>query len=1018
MGRILLILSLIAILITLASSGWAKQCSRLVTQQMRKNALKNAEKFDWAAQDQQNAIDSAQRYIEMSDEDLWKLIPSQDVPRGIHTNNIVGCPNCGDGIVPYGNYPWICDFRDRPWKIECPNCGEVYPKNDFGAFYESALDEHGFFRRELGDRSLLFNAEHPDPNDPLHDVYVDDGYGMKDEEGNTHYAIAYYTQWGLWRKLYSVMSVLARAYTLTSEPIYAHKCAVMLDRVADVYPEMRIRPFAEMGMNHSGAPGGRIEGRIWETNTGRRFAQFYDYIYDGIQDDAELVDFCSSMAERYNLGDKDSVEDICRHIEDNLLLEILQATRDADIWGNTGMHQLCVATTAIALDREGTTEEWLDWLFDPMYPGEFIDRHDNWKHDPLPWVLQEGLDRDGMGGECGGYGLIWTGRMRLLPPLFEKYPEYDRHDLVADYPKLKQAFLVEGRLNALDAAMPNIGDVGACARWSRRGDAEVFAQGFDLYGERRLAELAWRYAEGRIGHVGRDIFKEDPDELGRRIEEVAEGGSHELQCEHMGRYGQAMLQTKRPENGRALWMHYGYGKGHSHHDNLNLGLYAKNIDMLPELGYPEYTGPWPKRMGWTSHTVSHNTVMVNDRNLAYSPGGKIRLFVDRAPVRLIEVDSPDPYQGAIEGLQTYRRTAALIDISPADSYVFDVFRVRGGQNHRLSYHGPGIEVETTALSLNPQDGGTMAGENVEFGEFFDGTRGSWGYNGSGLMYLYDVERSEENVEEPFTVDWLAKHKPERVAPGHDPHLRLHSLSQSDEVALATGDPPQNKGSVHRSLRYLLQTRRGEDLQSQFITVLEPYDRDPFIQAVRELEVEHEADEAAVAAVAVELLDGTVDILISCEEPTVVTGENGLKFDGKFGMIRLVDGQVECMRMAHARLVEYNNIRLSAERAAYTGVVSGINADDSDNNLVHLDPPLPPHADLVGQAIHFDNDIPIDTTYDIRAVTDQGISTGDITIIRGLKDNSNFASGYEYLVNPGDTYCVPCVVGLDRGADAH
>ncbi|MFP3903198.1 MAG: hypothetical protein ACLFWB_03030, partial [Armatimonadota bacterium] len=332
MGRILLILSLIAILITLANVGWAKQCSRLVTQQMRQNALKNAEKFDWAAQDQQQAIDSAQRYIEMSDEELWKLIPSQDVPRGIHTNNIVGCPNCGDGIVPYGNYPWICDFRDRPWKIECPNCGEVYPKNDFGAFYESALDEHGFFRRELGDRSLLFNAEHPDPDDPLHDLYVDDGYGMKDEDGNTHYAIAYYTQWGLWRKLYPVMSVLARAYTLTSEPIYAHKCAVMLNRVADVYPEMRIRPFAEMGMHHSGAPSGRIEGRIWETNTGRRFAQFYDHIYDGIQDDKELVDFCSSMADEYHLGDKNSIEDICRHIEDNLLLEILQATREGNIW--------------------------------------------------------------------------------------------------------------------------------------------------------------------------------------------------------------------------------------------------------------------------------------------------------------------------------------------------------------------------------------------------------------------------------------------------------------------------------------------------------------------------------------------------------------------------------------------------------------------------------------------------------------------------------------------------------------
>ena len=47
-------------------------------------------------------------------------------------------------------------------------------------------------RRKLGDRSLLFNAEHPDPKDPLHKLYDDDGYGMFDEKGKRHDVVAYY----------------------------------------------------------------------------------------------------------------------------------------------------------------------------------------------------------------------------------------------------------------------------------------------------------------------------------------------------------------------------------------------------------------------------------------------------------------------------------------------------------------------------------------------------------------------------------------------------------------------------------------------------------------------------------------------------------------------------------------------------------------------------------------------------------------------------------------------------------
>ena len=1012
--KIMIVLAVSAVALCAASGAYAKECSRFVTAEMRANALANVEKFDWAANEQKNALAGAKAWLERSDDELWALITSQELPRADITNEGVlykgkkpGCPNCGAEALKHGMRWWKYDTANAPWKMRCPGCGEVYPKNDFHAFYKTALDEHGMFRRELGDKSLLFNAEHPDPKDALHKLYVDDGYGMVDEKGNMHHIIASYCQWAHWRStVYPAISALARAYTLTGEPKYAHKCAVLLDRIADVYPEMDYKPLHDLGFQHSqgGTGQGRIEGCIWETGVAQRFARSYDLIYDGIQDDEALVKFCSEKAKQYKLGEKSSSAAICRHIEDDLVMEGLKSCRDGRIRGNTGMTHTSLATSAIALDRAEVTEEWLDWLFDPVYPGEY-----NTHKDPLPWVLEEGLDRDGMGGECGGYGFIWTSTMQQLAELLAYYPDYTRHNLAADYPKLKQTFFIEPRINCLDAVMPNIGDSGATGTWGRRGRAATFALGFKLCRDPRLASLAWREAKENVGRLrlGGDIFDADPEALGKEIAAAAQATEAKLKCDHLGRYGQAVLQTESPLEGRALWIHYGYGKGHSHADCLNIGLFAENIPMMPDLGYPEYTGSWPKRGAWTSNTISHNTLQVNDARAGYSPGGRISLFAVQPPLRTMEVGSATAYPG----LQTYRRCVALVDVSDTDSYVFDVFRARGGKSHRLSYHGASETATVKGISLVKQGEGTFAGPDIPFAKL-DGDDAAL-YKASGFTYLYDVARSAGPVADSYTVDWKCEDLRGRIKEGKEPHLRLHALTPCDEVATAAGDPPQNKGGNPRRLRYLIQSRLGEDVESQFVTVLEPYDTTPFIKQVRKLKVEHDADANSVVAVAIEMLDGTTDILINCEERTSVKVEGGIEFEGQIGMIRLVNGELKLMRMSNATLLSYGDIKLVAERAGYEGVVSKIDSSDPANNLVMLDPPLPQEAELVGQTIHFDNDLPLDTSYEIKAVTAEGISTGDITIIQGFKDKADFEAGYKYLVNVGDRYMVPCTVGLDR-----
>ena len=981
-----------------------KKRSRFVSAAMRSNALANATKHEWARQQQERAVAAAAEWVDRTDDALWEMVTAQELPRTVYTNEGVTykgqtpyCPGCGEEAPAKSGREWW-EFDDaRPWKIWCEHCKEVYPKNDFGAFYSTALDARGMFRRGLGDRSLLFNADHPDPADPLHELYVDDGYGMFDDQGNRHDMIAYYNFEAVWRRIQRGVAALADAYALTGDRRYAHKAGVLLDRIADVYPEMDYLPLHEMGFQHSqgGSGRGRIEGCIWETYVAQGLARSYDIIFDGIQGDDDLVAFCSDKAGQFAPEDKSSIGAICGHIHDHLLLEALKSVKDGRISGNTGMNHSSLATAAIALDDPELTPEWLDWLFHPGFPGVHAGQK-----DPVPWVLTEGLDRDGMGGECGGYGLIWTRHMRELVQILSYYPEYTRHNLIADYPKLKQAFLVESRINVLDGMMPNTGDSGAVGAWGRQGNAATYVLAYRLYEDPRFAAMAWHeHAEhGSSLRLDDDIFREDPDALIRKIEEAGQQGSGSLTSEHFGRYGQAQLQTGSPQNDRAVFIHYGQGKGHSHHDSLNLGLLAKNVAMIPDLGYPEYTGTWPKRHAWTANTISHNTLLVNDTRSAYSPGGQIEFFAVAPPLGAIQVDAPNAY----EGLRTYRRTVALIDVDEANSYVLDVFRARGGSNHRLSWHGAAETAQVASLELARQEGGTFASREVPFATL-DGENAEF-YKESGFTYLYDVARSTGAVEQPYTVDWKIEDIRGRIPDGREPHLRLHALTSCDEVALATGDSPRR---LQRP-RYLIQSRLGEELQSRFVNVLEPCDTNPFIVGVSELEVRHDGDACAAAAVAVELADGRTDILISCEEAKEVTVERGIRFNGIFGMIRLVEDEVTLMRMVGGTSLAFGSIEMNVERAAWRGKVARIDATDPANNTVDLDPPLPREPDLAGRTIHFRNDLPMDTSYRIAAVTNEGVSTGDITIVRGLKEGTDLAGGYTYLVNPGDEYVVPTI----------
>ncbi|HZP80065.1 MAG TPA: hypothetical protein VFB21_00380, partial [Chthonomonadaceae bacterium] len=59
----------------------AKTASLTLTAAQRANAVRNAARYAWARAEQEAALHAAQPWLDRSDDTLWNLIASQELPR-------------------------------------------------------------------------------------------------------------------------------------------------------------------------------------------------------------------------------------------------------------------------------------------------------------------------------------------------------------------------------------------------------------------------------------------------------------------------------------------------------------------------------------------------------------------------------------------------------------------------------------------------------------------------------------------------------------------------------------------------------------------------------------------------------------------------------------------------------------------------------------------------------------------------------------------------------------------------
>lgn len=1013
-------------------AGPVKTRSTYYTTEKIAAARANIANYGWAQTLRDTAVTASASILAQGDDWAWNQVTTQGLPRSYAVNQDLGSPVTGKDIYQYGNYPWLADIYGRPWKMVDPSVPEgstdangnpvprVYPTNDFWAFYQSGLDEHGNFDRARGDQSLLVNTLYPHMGPTWG---VEDGFGWIDDNGKKWTFAAYYNHWFSWyagKSVLGAINFLRDSYVYTGDVKYAHLGLIMLDRIADVYPSMDTAPYprAEGYFHSDGLTGkGKVIGSIWETGLARDFCSAFDAFFPAIAsgDDANIVSFLNAKATQFGLPAKDSVEAIRANIENGLLRQIYPAVKEAKIRGNFGMHQSTLAMAAVVLDEPASAKEWIDFVFQP---GGLVS-------SPVYKVtggnvgaaLINDVDRDGNGNEAApGYNNLWLGQIKNVADILSGYDGYPAADLY-EHVKFGQMFSARYAPHMLNRYLLPIGDTASTGNPVMQGTARDYTFAYERYNDTINAQMAYLFNGNKVEGLYGDIFSGNAAQTQQAIQRVIdEKGTLKLPSVNHTGYGLAALRDGTGAAMRGLWLYYGRNGGHGHLDTLNLGLHGFGVDLMPDLGYPEFADNNNRRREWTGNTVAHNTVVVDAVPQKVHVVGTPMGFAVGEKVQLVDVAAPQVYPQT----SLYRRVSALIAIDDTNYYAVDVFRIIGGNQHHFSFHGAQGPVTVDGLTMVAQPTGTYAGPTVEQPPDTAPARP----NASGFDWLGKVER-DTNPPNQFAADWKITDTWGVHNPDPDLHLRLTMLGDTDEIALADGIPPRNKPGNPASLRYLIAKRAGTNLASQFTSVIEPYVGTRAIRSISAVSVTATNGETLAAhevtAVKVELTNNRTDYIISSLRTDIDLLIDGqIQFRGAFGVYAHRRGAPEfafthgsTMLKVDDRSQEILRV-MQAPAPAITGTVASFTTELSVNNQITLTLPEGIPAEtvngLAGSYVYIDNDRARNATYRIDNATQNGstltLNIGESTTIRSYRDNNDTSKGYIYDLAVGANARIP------------
>ncbi|MBQ2742120.1 MAG: Ig-like domain-containing protein, partial [Oscillospiraceae bacterium] len=222
-----------------------------------------------------------------------------------------------------------------------------------------------------------------------HKLYYNDGEGYARYADGTHDGpvqhtyIAYYLHEGIWfggggsKSAYVVRKALTAfrdAFLYTGDAKYGRAGAIMLDRIADIYPAF---DWYQWHTFRGDQYRGKITDPAWSHHMDELFSSCYDAFLP-IYNDRQVIDTLSKRAlykmdenGNYILDDegnpiltnaKDTPGALRKNVEDGILLETFKSAKEWEVAGNFGSTKKAVAMAAVALNKMPETKEMIDWL--------------------------------------------------------------------------------------------------------------------------------------------------------------------------------------------------------------------------------------------------------------------------------------------------------------------------------------------------------------------------------------------------------------------------------------------------------------------------------------------------------------------------------------------------------------------------------------------------------------------------------------------------------------------------------
>ena len=881
----------------------------------------------------------ARYWAAWTDEALRDLVTTAEVPRAVELCN-GGCPIHGRKIyegINGSSFPWIVDPK-LPFKVKCPIGGEIYPSNDYAAYYHSGFK----------DKSSLTGP------------YVDDGWGWTAPDGQKYWFVAHANHL-VWqgplldsRCITNGLRSLSRAYILTGDKLYAHKAAVLLRRVAEVYPTMNYEQqsrFGELMATQGTRYTGKVVNLIWESyQVAPTLSEVYDNIWETIDGDTALQKFYGQTGEQ-----------IRACIEANYFEEAIDAYFADLMRGNYGTHQRALLMLAVVRQHADNKR----------YVDEVLHRAEgHLLRIGFDYALYDSVFRDGAPHESPDYNFVWIRILAASGEMLKKLG-YD----ILTVPRLKRMFDQPLDYITIGKLSDPLGDSSNRYAPLIGKDSLTYQRGLQLYHDPRYA--AYLAGIGATGDKTFDSFEALFSPALPAGPALAEGRVVPPQPSRIfSGYGSAILNN--PADTHSVDLFYGLHVSHYHHDRLHFDLFAQGQDMMPDLGYPDGANEFNSSIfTWGKTSISHNTVTVDAHRQPANPAGHLQLFADGPFARALIADA----RGTYPQTSVYDRTLVMVDVPDSANgkdrgYVVDFFNVLGGRQHDYSLHGPTGKFTSLGGTWSIPASGTLAGPDVTIGALYDDPirgakdfKGSYlNYEGSGFQHLVNVQRLQSGADN-FIAEYVHDKDP-------NARLRIRVLPQKGQE-LIRAEARVSPIKYPEIVTYLIARRVADAdktyLFSKFAAVLEPFSTEPFISSV------HREDFVDGTVVTVTRTDGGSDIVIrhaSGSDPMHFSPSNApaLTTDADVVVVTL-DADHQPLRAFFAGAVHDGSYLQIGDRTITAKSLEGkITAVDvtAGKLRVHLaaGSPAPDLTTLPGRVLHLSNPLR-DTVQTITAATRDG-----------------------------------------------